>query len=207
VKETIQTRTWTDGEGNLQSKAICNVTLTNKDLSHLPVVSMSHHTMGMYALYMGTHGNMEGIFHGPHATPLKDPLLYDIPQATLDADPAFAKLMEEANKYVGYPYVWGGSSPATSFDCSGYVSWVINHSGWNVGRLGAQGLYNICTSTSSPKPGDLVFFKGTYNTPGVSHCGIYVGDGRMLHCGDPIGYANLNTSYWQSHFYAYGRLP
>ena len=104
-------------------------------------------------------------------------------------------------------YVWGGSSPATSFDCSGYVSWVINHSGWNVGRLGAQGLYNICTPTSSPKPGDLVFFKGTYDTPGVSHCGIYVGDGKMLHCGDPIGYANLNTSYWQSHFYAYGRLP
>ena len=103
--------------------------------------------------------------------------------------------------------LWGGSSPATSFDCSGYVSWVINHSGWNVGRLGAQGLYNICTPTSSPKPGDLVFFKGTYGTPGVSHCGIYVGDGKMLHCGDPIGYANLNTSYWQSHFYAYGRLP
>ena len=116
-------------------------------------------------------------------------------------------MLAEAQKYIGYPYVWGGSSPATSFDCSGYVSWVINHSGWNVGRLGAQGLYNICTPTRSPKPGDLVFFKGTYDTPGVSHCGIYVGDGKMLHCGDPIGYANLNTSYWQSHFYAYGRLP
>ena len=101
----------------------------------------------------------------------------------------------------------GGSSPATSFDCSGYVSWVINHSGWNVGRLGAQGLYNICTPTSNPKPGDLVFFVGTYDTAGVSHCGIYVGDGMMIHCGDPIQYANLNTSYWQSHFYAYGRLP
>ena len=106
-----------------------------------------------------------------------------------------------------YPYVWGGSSPATSFDCSGFVSWVINHSGWNVGRLGAQGLYNICTPTSNPKPGDLVFFVGTYDTAGVSHCGIYVGDGMMIHCGDPISYANLNTSYWQSHFYAYGRLP
>ena len=103
--------------------------------------------------------------------------------------------------------LWGGSSPATSFDCSGFVSWVINHSGWNVGRLGAQGLYNICTPTSSPKPGDLVFFKGTYDTAGVSHCGIYVGDNKMLHCGDPIGYADLQTSYWQSHFYAYGRLP
>ena len=106
-----------------------------------------------------------------------------------------------------YPYVWGGSSPATSFDCSGFVSWVINHSGWNVGRLGAQGLYNICTPTSNPKPGDLVFFVGTYDTAGVSHCGIYVGDNMMIHCGDPISYANLNTSYWQSHFYAYGRLP
>ena len=120
---------------------------------------------------------------------------------------SIAAILSEAEKYIGYPYVWGGSSPATSFDCSGYVSWVINHSGWNVGRLGAQGLYNICTPTSNPQPGDLVFFKGTYDTPGVSHCGIYVGDGRMLHCGDPIGYANLNTSYWQSHFYAYGRLP
>ena len=115
---------------------------------------------------------------------------------------------EQIAKATGYSaaYVWGGSSPATSFDCSGFVSWVINHSGWNVGRLGAQGLYNICTPTSSPKPGDLVFFVGTYDTAGVSHCGIYVGDGMMIHCGDPIQYANLNTSYWQSHFYAYGRL-
>ena len=117
------------------------------------------------------------------------------------------KIMNEALKYQGWEYVYGGASPTTSFDCSGYVSWVINHSGWNVGRLGAQGLYNICTPTSNPQPGDLVFFKGTYDTPGVSHCGIYVGDNKMLHCGDPIGYANLNTSYWQSHFYAYGRLP
>lgn len=116
-------------------------------------------------------------------------------------------MLSEAEKYLGYPYVWGGSSPATSFDCSGFVSWVVNHSGWNVGRLGAQGLYNICTRTSSPRPGDLVFFKGTYDTPGVSHCGIYVGDGMMIHCGDPISYANLNSSYWQAHFYAYGRLP
>ena len=111
---------------------------------------------------------------------------------------------------MGYPYVWGGTNPSTSFDCSGYVSWVVNHSGWNVGRLGAQGLYNICTRTGSPRPGDLVFFKGTYAAPdpnGVTHCGIYVGDGMMIHCGDPISYANLNSSYWQAHFYAYGRLP
>ena len=116
-------------------------------------------------------------------------------------------LLTEAEKYIGYPYVWGGSSPSTSFDCSGYLSWVLNQCGWNVGRLGAQGLYNYCTPTSSPQPGDLVFFVGTYDTPGGSHCGLYVGDGWMLHCGDPISYANLNSSYWQSHFYAYGRLP
>ena len=134
------------------------------------------------------------------------PADYDVPEEYLD-DETFAAILTEAEKYLGYPYVWGGSSPATSFDCSGFVSWVINHSGWNVGRLGAQGLYNICTPTSSPKPGDLVFFVGTYDTSGVSHCGIYVGDGMMIHCGDPISYANLNTSYWQSHFYAYGRLP
>ena len=108
-----------------------------------------------------------------------------------------------------YPYVWGGSSPSTSFDCSGFVSWVINHSGWDVGRLGAQGLCNICTPVSSAnvKPGDLVFFTGTYDTPGVSHVGIYVGNNMMIHCGDPISYANLNSSYWQSHFYRYRRLP
>ena len=102
--------------------------------------------------------------------------------------------------------LWGGSSPNTSFDCSGFVSYVYNQCGWDFGRLGAQGLYNISTRTSSPKPGDLVFFTGTYDTPGISHVGIYVGDGWMLHCGDPISYANLNTSYWQSHFYAYGKL-
>ena len=130
------------------------------------------------------------------------PAGYEVPGEYLD-DETFAAMLSEAEKYLGYPYVWGGSSPATSFDCSGFVSWVINHSGWNVGRLGAQGLYNICTRTSSPRPGDLVFFKGTYDTPGVSHVGIYVGDGMMIHCGDPISYANLNTSYWQSHFYAY----
>ena len=118
-------------------------------------------------------------------------------------------MMIESVLYFGYPYVWGGSSPSTSFDCSGFISWVINHSGWNVGRLGAQGLYNICTpvSSSQAKPGDLVFFVGTYDTPGVSHVGLYVGNSVMLHCGDPISYTNLNSNYWQSHFYSFGRLP
>lgn len=108
----------------------------------------------------------------------------------------------------GYPYVWGGSNPSTSFDCSGFVSYVLTNSGLiNTGRLGAQGLYNVCSPVSSAdvKPGDLVFFVGTYDTPGVSHVGIYVGDNVMLHCGDPIQYTSINTSYWQSHFYAFGR--
>ena len=110
---------------------------------------------------------------------------------------------------MGYPYVWGGSSPSTSFDCSGFVSWVINHSGWSVGRQTAQGLYNLCTPVSSAqaKPGDLIFFVGTYDTAGVSHVGIYVGGGMMIHCGDPISYADVNTSYWQSHYFSFGRLP
>ena len=123
-------------------------------------------------------------------------------------DQKFANMIHEAEKYLGYPYVWGGSSPSTSFDCSGFVSYVLTNSGLcNTGRLGAQGLYNISTPVSDPQPGDLVFFVGTYDTTGVSHVGIYVGDGMMLHCGDPIQYSNLNTSYWQSHFYAYGRPP
>ena len=122
-------------------------------------------------------------------------------------DGNYGALMAEATKYIGWPYVWGGSSPSTSFDCSGFVSWVINHSGWNVGRLGAQGLYNICTpvSSSQAKPGDLIFFQGTYDTAGASHVGLYVGDGMMIHCGSPISYANINTSYWQQHFYTFAR--
>ncbi len=133
---------------------------------------------------------------------------YDIPPEAL-ADEQFAAMIAEAEKYLGYPYVWGGSSPSTSFDCSGYVSWVVNHSGWNFGRLTADGLLGVCTPVSSAdvKPGDLIFFQGTYNTSGASHVGIYVGDGMMIHCGDPISYANINTSYWQQHFYTFGRLP
>ena len=127
-------------------------------------------------------------------------------------DETYAAMLEEAQKYLGFPYVWGGSSPSTSFDCSGFVSWVINHSGWNVGRLGAQGLYNICTpvSMANAQPGDLIFFWHTYDAPnpnGVTHVGIYVGNGQMIHCGDPISYANINSNYWQQHYYGMGRLP
>ena len=190
---------------------ICNVTLENYDLSHTPVISMSHHTMGMYALYMATHGNMEGIFHGKYAVPLKDPYIYDIPQETLDADPMFAKLMEEANKYVGYPYVWGGASPETSFDCSGFVSYVFTASGvYNTGRLGANGLHSLCRTVSEDevRPGDLVFFEGTMGEKvgGITHVGIYVGNHHMIHCGSPCGYADLNDHYWVQHFHSYGRV-
>ena len=179
---------------------ICNVKLENKNLSHLPVVSMSHHTMGMYALYMASHGNMEGIFSGnPYAVPLRDPTLYDIPQETLDADPSFAALMEEATKYIGYPYVWGGASPETSFDCSGFVSYVFTNSGvYNTGRLGAKGLRSLCRTVpdDQAQPGDIVFFEGTMgaDVAGITHCGIYVGNGMMLHCGNPIGYADLSDA-------------
>ena len=215
VEVRYRTESRTDSEGNSYTVEvpynyyICYVTLENKNLSHLPLEIMSEEQMARYALYMSTLGNRPDLF--PESAYVEKyitnpPADYDVPEEYLD-DETFAAILEEAEKYLGYPYVWGGSSPATSFDCSGFVSWVINHSGWNVGRLGAQGLYNICTPTSNPKPGDLVFFVGTYDTAGVSHCGIYVGDGMMIHCGDPIQYANLNTSYWQSHFYAYGRLP
>ena len=188
----------------------CTVTLENFNLSHVPVYIMSEEQLGMYATYMATLGNRTDLFPGSdyigkYTEGYTD---YEVPPEAL-ADEKFAAILTEAEKYLGYPYVWGGSSPSTSFDCSGFVSWVINHSGWNMGRLGAQGLCNICTrvSAANVKPGDLVFFQGTYDTPGVSHVGIYVGDNRMIHCGDPISYANLNTSYWQSHFYCYGRLP
>lgn len=135
------------------------------------------------------------------------PADYDVNPEYLN-DEKFAALITEAEKYLGYPYVWGGSNPDTSFDCSGFVSYVLTNSGLvNTGRLGAQGLYNISTpvSKANAQPGDLIFFVGTYDTPGVSHVGIYVGDGVMIHCGDPIQYTSINSSYWQQHFYAFGR--
>ena len=187
------------------------VKLENFDLSHVPVYVMNEETLGRYALYMATLGNRPDLF--PDSDYIQKHLIdgytdYDIPPDALE-DAKFAAMIKEAEKYLGYPYVWGGSSPSTSFDCSGFVCWVINHSGWSVGRTSAQGLYNLCTpvSRSSARPGDLVFFKGTYKTNGVSHVGIYVGNNRMLHCGDPISYTNINTQYWQSHFFTFGRLP
>ena len=212
-----RTETRTDSEGNTYTVEvpytyyICNVKLENFDLSHLPIYILTEEQMGFYAAYMQTLGNRPDLFPNgsyPHASTPKEPTYYEIPPEALK-DEAFAAMIAEAEKYVGYPYVWGGSSPSTSFDCSGFISWVINHSGWNVGRQTAQGLYNICTPVSpeQAKPGDLVFFVGTYDTAGMSHVGLYVGNSVMLHCGDPISYTNLNSSYWQQHFYCYGRLP
>ena len=211
----LETDTWTDEDGNTHSDTyrvyydyyICTVTLENFNLSHLPVYIMGEETLSRYALYMATLGNRPDLFpSSPYVGKYTNkPPAHEIPEDYF-AEETFAAILKEAEKYVGYPYVWGGSSPSTSFDCSGFVSYVYNQCGWDFGRLGAQGLYNISTRTSNPKPGDLVFFTGTYDTPGISHVGIYVGDGWMLHCGDPISYANLNTSYWQSHFYAYGKL-
>lgn len=216
-----RTGSYTDADGNTQTYTytvevpynyyILNVKLENFNLSHLPVYIMTEEQLSMYAVYMSTLGNRPDLFpHSayPNASTLREPTYYEIPPEALE-DETFAAIIAEAEKYLGYPYVWGGSNPNTSFDCSGYVSWVINHSGWNVGRLGAQGLCNICTPVTGTqaRPGDLIFFKGTYDTPGVSHVGIYVGSGMMIHCGNPISYANVNTTYWKNHFYAYGRLP
>lgn len=216
VEVRYRPETRTDSEGNEYevdvpyNYYICTVTLENFDLSHVPVYIMNEDQLSMYSAYMSVVGNREDLFPGSEyvnryiENPPND---YTVNSEYL-SDEKFATLIGEAEKYLGYPYVWGGSNPSTSFDCSGFVSYVLTNSGLvNTGRLGAQGLYNVCTpvSTADAKPGDLVFFVGTYDTPGVSHVGIYVGDNVMLHCGDPIQYTSINTSYWQSHFYAFGR--
>lgn len=219
VRYRTETDSWTDEEGNSYTDTyevpydyyICHVKLENFDLSHLPVYLLDEDRLGLYAGYMATLGNRPDLFpteQYPNAAGREDFTDYDIPPEAL-ADEQFAAMIKEAEKYLGYPYVWGGASPSTSFDCSGFVSWVINHSGWNVGRLTANGLLNISTPVSSAnaRPGDLVFFQGTYNTSGASHVGIYVGNQMMIHCGDPISYASINTNYWQSHFYTFARLP
>ena len=191
---------------------ILNVTLKNKTLEAAVFDSgMTDDERERYMVLNETMGNRPYLFEGDvyaNVTPTSEYLDYDIPGEAL-SDVRFARMIQEAEKYLGYPYVWGGSSPSTSFDCSGFVCWVLNHSGWNVGRTTAQGLCNFCTPVrySDAKPGDLVFFMGTYDTPEVSHVGIYVGNDMMIHCGDPISYSNLNSAYWQEHLYCYGRLP
>ena len=191
---------------------ILNVTLKNKSMgTAISESGLNEDQMQRYALLMQTYGNKPELFAGnPNAIQVQDVLHYDIPGEAL-TDERFRKMITEAEKYLGYPYVWGGASPSTSFDCSGFVSWVINHcgNGWSYGRLTAEGLRQVCSiiPKSAAKPGDLIFFQGTYNTSGASHVGIYVGDGMMIHCGNPIQYASTETSYWQQHFYCIGRLP
>ena len=187
------------------------VELKNNKLSHLQYEIMTEAQLSMYSMYMATLGNRPDLFPASEYIGRYGEgsyIHYDIPPEAL-ADEKFAAMIQEAEKYLGYPYVWGGSSPSTSFDCSGFVCWVLNHSGWSVGRTTAQGLCDYCTPVraSDARPGDLVFFVGTYDTPEVSHVGIYVGNNMMIHCGDPITYSNLNSVYWQQHLYCYGRLP
>lgn len=213
LTETVARETRYDENDQPYEYTVCKVKLTNFDLSHLPVYVLDEDGMHLYAVYMSTLGNRPDLFptsEYPNASQREDYLDYDVPRSALE-DETFAAMLKEAEKYLGFPYVWGGTNPSTSFDCSGFVSWVINHSGWNYGRLGVMGLENVCTpvSKTNAKPGDLVFFIGTYDAPypdRPSHVGIYVGNGMMIHCGSPISYANINTPYWQNHYYGFGRL-
>ena len=190
---------------------ILHVKLTNNSMELVVMNShLSDDQMERYLLLNQTLGNRSYLFEGDIYANSSPRLEYTLNTEAL-SDVKFANMMHEATKYLGYPYVWGGSSPSTSFDCSGFVCWVINHcgNGWNVGRTTAEGLRQMLRiiPASEAKPGDIIFFQGTYNTTGASHVGIYVGDGMMIHCGNPIQYASVNSAYFQAHFYCYGRLP
>ncbi|MBQ6787904.1 MAG: C40 family peptidase [Lachnospiraceae bacterium] len=191
---------------------ILQITLTNSGIGAVVAgAGLTEDQMERYQILLSTKGNKAYLFEDSiYANPSDDYLDYDVPGEYF-TDNEFGNMIHEAEKYLGYPYVWGGSSPSTSFDCSGFVSYVINNcgNGWNVGRQTANGLKNCCSiiRPEEAKPGDLVFFQGTYNTSGASHVGIYVGDGMMIHCGNPISYASIETSYWEEHFYCFGRLP
>ena len=190
---------------------ILHVTLTNHSLgSAIEEGGLTADQQERYEILLQTKGNRPYLFGDDiYANSSGEYLDYDIPGEAL-TDEKFANMIREAEKYLGMPYVWGGSSPATSFDCSGFVCWVINNcgNGWNVGRTTANGLMSSCDiiRASEAQPGDLIFFQGTYDTAGASHVGIYVGNGMMIHCGNPISYASIETNYWQSHFYCYGRI-
>lgn len=192
------------------TKRIFNVKLTNYGFDAVAQRNLTEVQKAHYAILNQTYGNRDYLFDRNNISNSGGGFHYEIPPEAL-TDEKFRNMITEAEKYLGYPYVWGGASPETSFDCSGFVSYVINNcgNGWNIGRQTAEGLRNICAyvSPQDAKPGDLIFFQNTYNTSGASHVGIYVGNGMMIHCGDPIQYANINSTYWQSHFLAYGRLP
>lgn len=186
-----------------------DVTLTNHGLDAVLRELMDENEEGRYDLYNATYGNRDYLFDTETLPGGGGDFGYEIPAEAL-TDQKFANMIHEAEKYLGYPYVWGGSSPSTSFDCSGFVSWVINNcgNGWNIGRQTTDGLMGCCSqvSPSDAKPGDLIFFQGTYDTPGASHVGIYVGDNMMIHCGNPIQYTSIASAYWQEHFLAFGRI-
>ena len=187
-----------------------SVALTNKNLDVVLRSRMTADEIKRYDILNRTFGNRNYLFDLETLPSYGANNSYTIPLEAL-SDERFTRMIREAEKYLGYPYVWGGSSPATSFDCSGFVSWVVNNcgNGWNYGRLNAEGLRRATAYVypEDARPGDLVFFQGTYDTAGASHCGIYVGDGMMIHCGNPIQYTNINSPYWQTHFYQFGRLP
>lgn len=204
---TETSRQQTDEDGNEYTYKILNVTLVNEGMT----TTLTADQRELYDIYLVSKGNRDylfadDIYSNITQSPYND---YTIPGEAL-TDETFRKLITEAEKYLGYPYVWGGSSPQTSFDCSGFVCWVFKNSGvYPLGRTTAQGIFDQCTPVrpSDAKPGDIIFFTGTYNSGcPVSHVGIYVGNGMMIHCGNPIQYASVNSNYWTQHFYAYGRL-
>lgn len=222
IRYRTETRTgsYTDSEGNSHSYTytvevpyeyhILNVTLTNKPIEKIAEELLTEEQLKLFKVYLETKGNKPNVFGDIYSeTDSSQDLEYKVPSHHL-TDVEFGKMLKEAEKYLGYPYVWGGSSPSTSFDCSGFVCWVINNSGvGNIPRTTATGIYNQTTRVpkNEAKAGDIIFFEGTYASSGaVSHVGIYVGDGMMIHCGNPIGYANINSKYWSEHFYAFGRL-
>lgn len=202
-------RVWSEtyGEGE-NKKNVLNISLTNRGIRALALEDFTKEKVELFDTYTTLHGNRDGIFKNTVIPADVDH--YKIPPEAL-SDERFRNVISEAEKYLGYPYVWGGSNPSTSFDCSGFVCYVINNcnNGWNVGRVTAEDLRHMTTFVrpEEARPGDIVYFKGTYNTAGASHVGIYVGDGMMIHCGNPIQYASINTSYWQQHFFEFGRLP
>jgi len=221
VRYRTETRTghYTDADGNSHSYTytvqvpynyyILNVSLTNRSLGSVALNNLTPEQAEMYAVYMETKGNKPELFADNVYVNRGEYTDYDVPPDAL-TDSRFAAMLQEAEKYLGMAYVWGGSSLSTGFDCSGYVSYVINQSGvGSVGRMTANGLFNYCAiiAPGEAQPGDLIFFQGTYDTSGASHVGIYVGGGMMIHCGNPISYTSVTTNYWTNHFLAYGRLP
>lgn len=221
----ISMETYTYQEEVEYEYKILNVLLKNKGFDTIARKNMNRKQTGRYDAYNLTYGNRPELFGAGSPTYSGGTtgsigtgggtggsgggFKYDIPSEAL-SDEKFARMIEEAEKYLGMPYVWGGSSPSTSFDCSGFVCWVINNcgNGWSVGRTTANGLRGKCSyvSPADAQPGDLIFFEKTYNTVGASHVGIYVGNGMMIHCGDPISYTSINSTYWQSHFLGFGRI-